>query len=329
MEIPKIIFMGSHSIAFPLLEYLVAEEVGNVVLSGVVTQPDRPSQRGQKLSPNPITVWARDRAIPLFQPEKPTEETVAWIGERGCDLILVMAYGHILGKAIRELPRRGIFNFHASLLPRFRGAAPIEAAIASGVSATGISLMEVVKEMDAGDVLDRQSVPIGAWDHNQSLAEKLSFAAKEVLKRNLGALLGGTFRREVQDREGVTFCRKIEKGDIYLDFSHSAEQLVWRIRALTPHPGCVIGSRDEFYKIESYRWLSDLDCEPGQIFLHGDDLCIGCGDRTAILLHSIQRPGRKKLPVKAFLNGNGDFLKMGKVDNFTAMRPFEAKVFPF
>jgi methionyl-tRNA formyltransferase len=270
-----------------------------------------------------------EHSIPLFRPEKPREETVKWMGESGCDLILVMAYGHILGKAVRELPGRGIFNFHASLLPRFRGAAPIEAAIASGVSETGISLMEVVKEMDAGDVLDREAVAIESADNVASVTQKLSLAAKEILKRNLHSLLEGTFRREVQDPLGVTFCRKVEKGDMGLNFHHPARELIWRIRALTPHPGCMIGVGGEFCKIESERWFEDISCEPCQIFLHGDRWCIGCGRRSAIVIGSLQKPGKKMLPVEIFFNGHRDFFEHRWVENFGAMRPFESKVFPF
>jgi methionyl-tRNA formyltransferase len=321
--------MGSHPIALPLLEYLFSQNSNQIVLSGIVTQPDRRSGRGQKVSPNSIAHWGARYSVPLFQPEKPGVETIEWMKEKGCDLILVMAYGHILGKAIRELPTQGIFNFHASLLPRFRGAAPIEAAIASGVSETGIALMEVIKEMDAGDVLDQEIVAIEDRDNLESIAQKLSFAAQTVLKRNLHALLNGTFTRTIQDLTQVTFCRKIEKDDVRLNFLRPAEELVFRIRALTPHPGCVIYINHEIYKIESYQWIGNVTCKPCQIFEYENQLCIGCGDRSAIVIERLQKPYGKMLPVEVFLNGNGDFLKYQRVENFDAMKPFEGKVFPF
>jgi methionyl-tRNA formyltransferase len=329
MERQKVMFMGSHSIALPLLEHLLLGGEEGIILSGIVTQPDRRSGRGQKLLPNAVAQWALEHTIPLFRPEKPREETIRWMGELGCDLILVMAYGHILGRAIRELPARGIFNFHASLLPRFRGAAPIEAAIASGVSETGISLMEVVKEMDAGDVLDREAVAIEGGDNAASVTQKLSLAAKEILKRNLHSLLEGTFRREVQDPSAVTFCRKIEKEDMGLNFHRPARELIWRIRALTPHLGCVICVGGEFCKIESERWLEDVDCEPCQIFLQNDHWCIGCGQRSAIVIGRLQKPGKKMLPVGVFFNGHREFFGHRMAENFAAMEPFESKIFPF
>jgi methionyl-tRNA formyltransferase len=270
-----------------------------------------------------------EHTIPLFRPEKPKGETVQWMGELGCDLILVMAYGHILGQAVRELPGLGIFNFHASLLPRFRGAAPIEAAIASGVSETGISLMEVVKEMDAGDVLDREAVAIESGDNAASVTQKLSQAAKEILKRNLHSLLEGTFKREVQDPSGVTFCRKIEREDMGLNFYRPARELIWRIRALTPHPGCIICVGGEFCKIESEQWIEDVTCEPCQIFLHRDRWCIGCGQRSAIVMGRLQKPGKKMLPVEVFFNGHREIFEHRRVENFGAMKPFESSVFPF
>jgi methionyl-tRNA formyltransferase len=329
VEQQKIIFMGSHPIALPLLEHLLLSGGEDVALSGIVTQPDRKSGRGQRQLPNPIARWAMVHSIPLLRPEKPREEAIQWMEERGCDLILVMAYGHILGKAVRELPGRGIFNFHASLLPRFRGAAPIEAAIASGVSETGISLMEVVKEMDAGDVVDREAVAIESGDHAASLSQKLSRAAEVVLKRNLHSLLEGTFEREVQDPAAVTFCRKIEKEDGELNFFCPAKELIFRIRALTPRPGCVIRLGEKSYKITSDRWLGDVPCEPCQIFLHGNLWCIGCGQRSAIVIDCLQQPGKKMLPVDVFLMGNREFLRQQRVENFAAMRPFESKTFPF
>jgi methionyl-tRNA formyltransferase len=178
--------MWSHPIALPVLEQLLLGKGGKRgFLNGIVTQPDRRSVRGHKLLSNPVAEWAVERNIPLFRPEKPKEETVRWMEELGCDLILVMASGHILGKAVRELPGLGIFNFHASLLPRFRWAGPIEATIASGVSETEISLMEVVKEMEA--------VAIESGDNSAAVTQQLWQASQDILKRSFHSLLEGTF----------------------------------------------------------------------------------------------------------------------------------------
>lgn len=328
MEPVRIIFMGSHPIALHLLNFLFQDK--RVSLAGIVSQPDRPSGRGHKCLPNPISQWALEKNVPLFRPEKPREETVAWMKDQGCALILVMAYGHILGKAVRETPHLGIYNLHASLLPRFRGAAPIEAAIASGVKETGISLMEVVKEMDAGDVFATEMVKIEERDSSESVTGKLSLAAKIIVEKNLEGLINHTLSRQAQDLEQVTFCRKIEKEDSYLNFEEPASVLVNRIRSLTPRPGCTMICSGQPYKIESYKWTEQNKYRPCGLFIAEDGaLCVACGRNTALVIDQIQRPGGKKLPTAEFLRGDRTLINVGRVENFSDMRPFEAKVFPF
>ena len=318
--------MGSHRIALPLLDFLSDSSLFQ--LTGVVSQPDRRSGRGQHISSNAVVAWANQRGISVNCPEKPSVETVEWMRNQGCDLILVMAYGHILGKSIRELPPLGIYNLHASLLPRFRGAAPIEAAIASGENYTGVSLMEVVKAMDAGDVFDTRSVAIETEDNSATIVDKLSYAARDLIKDNGQRICDRNLTRSPQDIEKVTYCRKIDREDSFLDFNQPAKALVDRIRALTPKPGCVIVVQGQNYKIESYEWIENVDLAPGTIF-KDKHLCVACGNHEAIIIRKIQKPNGKMLPADLFLNGDRVLLQAGKVDSWRPMKTFESKIFPF
>ncbi|UPA28416.1 MAG: methionyl-tRNA formyltransferase [Verrucomicrobiota bacterium] len=320
--------MGSHPIALPMLE-LLSKKMPEISLVGIISQPDRRSGRGQHLLPNPISAWALENAIPLGRPDKPSDETVAWIQNRQCDIILVMAYGYILRKNIREAVPSGIYNLHASLLPRFRGAAPIEAALASGITETGISLMEVAQGMDAGDVFATQPVAISPEDNAESLTQKLSLAARDIVRDQFLSLCRGTLSRQAQDPSKITYCRKLEKEDRFLDFTQPAKVLLNRIRALSPHLGCIIEVGNECYKIESTRTVSQTAYSSGMIFLDKENLCVACGSREALVIDLIQKPGGKKMPTKRFLQGNRGFLNAGCVKNHSPMKPFESSVFPF
>ncbi len=300
-----------------------------ISLVGIISQPDRRSGRGQHLLSNPISAWALENAIPLDRPDKPSDETVAWIQNRQCDIILVMAYGHILRKNVRGAAPLGIYNLHASLLPRFRGAAPIEAALASGVTETGISLMEVVQGMDAGDVFATQPIAISPEDNAESLTQKLSLTARDIVRDQFLSLCHGMLPRRTQDPKKITYCRKLEKEDRFLDFTQPAKVLLNRIRALSPLPGCIIEVGNECYKIESTHIISQTVHSPGTIFLDKENLCVACGFREALVIDLIQKPGGKKMPPKLFLQGNCGFLNAGCVKNHSPMKPFESPVFPF
>ncbi|MDR2737830.1 MAG: methionyl-tRNA formyltransferase, partial [Puniceicoccales bacterium] len=153
------IFFGSDAIALPLLEFLIGGDY--VELVGIVSQPDKPVGRGQNVVRTAISTFAERNGIPLLNPLVPDENTVSWMKSLGCDIVFVMAYGHILRANILGAPRLGIYNFHASILPKYRGASPIETAIACGETETGVSLMQIVEKMDAGDVADTEAVEIG------------------------------------------------------------------------------------------------------------------------------------------------------------------------
>jgi methionyl-tRNA formyltransferase len=253
-----------------------------------------------------------------------------WLREQSCELLLVMAYGQMIGKALRQYPPLGIFNFHASLLPRFRGASPVEAALASEASETGVSLMEIIAAMDAGDCLGSLSVPIDFHDTQTELTAKLSHAARSLIEQFLPQLLSGKAERHPQDATKASYCRKLEAHDRFLDFHAPAEVLHRRIRALSPRPGCVFELGDEIYKICSTDVApSSLpEKEAGTLIsLPPQGAAIVAGDGNYLLLQEIQVPGGKRLPISSFLLGHA--LPWGSVLPSHPMKVLEHPSFPF
>ena len=231
----KLLFMGADPIALPVLDSLHAEP--RVQLAAVLTQPDRPSGRGKKLRMNPVKAWAAQHGIETRDPDKPGDSEVQWLRELGIQIALVMAYGHILKRNLLDAPPQGTWNLHASLLPFHRGASPVESALLCGDVQTGVSLMKIIPKMDAGPVLDAETVPICPDDTSPSLREKLARACVPLVARNLDRLASGTAIPAEQDEAAATYCAKISKQDGRLDFTLPAAQLERRVRAFTPWPG--------------------------------------------------------------------------------------------
>ncbi|HNX04107.1 MAG TPA: methionyl-tRNA formyltransferase [Opitutales bacterium] len=297
----KTVFMGSDPIVLPLLAAVLASP--EMELCVVFAQPDRPHGRGMKMMENPVKAWAAAHGIAVRQPEKPTADDAAFLRETGCDLLLVMAYGHLLKNDILSAPRLPPLNFHASLLPELRGASPIETAIATGRSETGVSLMKIVKKMDAGAVADVEKVPVSPDDDRASLAEKLGAACPKLLARALPKLLGGGLDFAEQDESKVSFCRIMDKDDSNLDFSASASELACRSRALKVWPGTAFDYAGSRIRIGAALALDETTgAAPGTVLAARKTLDIATGNGTFRIL-SMQRPGGKMLPTHEFLNG--------------------------
>ncbi len=303
----RIVFMGSDPIALPMLAFLADSGGGReqAELVGVFTQPDRAKGRGKAVQPNVIKTWARALGVPVLQPEKPDAETVEWLRAQQVDLVIVMAYGHLLRKALLAAPRYGTVNFHASLLPRYRGASPIETAIAEGEPETGVSLMRIVPKMDAGPVADTARVPITQQDNGDTLRHKLSEGCVTLLSRNLHALLTGTLEFTPQNEREVSYCRRLIKRDGALDFALPARTLADRIRAFRTWPGSHFEHEGNPIKVGNATWVPDgiSDGQPGEVL---DASASGVVVNTAsgsLVLTELQRPGGKMLPAKDFLNG--------------------------
>ncbi len=301
---PAIVFFGSDTIALPLLKWLAGEgrEFGRI--QAVFTQPDRAAGRGQGVRPNGIKLWAEAHSLPVHQPERLGEPERRTLADLGPDLGLVMAYGHILRDEVISIPRLGMLNLHASLLPSYRGASPIQAAIASGDRETGVSLMRIVRRLDAGPVADRESVPIGARDTAADVEDRLSRACIPLLARALPVLARGALAFAEQDEKAASYCRKLVKEDGVLDFSAKAAALAARINGLFPWPGCsfpIAGAPIRVGLAEPAETAGGA--VPGTVLgTDAEGLLVATGEGAVRLLR-LQRPGGRMLSAPEFLRG--------------------------
>ncbi len=327
MEVARAVFMGSESIALPMLEDLVCGQSGKVLLTGVFTGADKPSGRGLKLKPNPIKIWAQEQGIAIRQPERIDPSDVEWLKNVGCDLLLVMSYGHILKQDVLDLPPLGALNLHTSLLPAYRGPAPIEAAIANGEKESGVTLMEMVPKVDAGSILDCEKVPICSWDTSADLREKLGLACVPLIRRCLPAILKGEAVSQEQDSARASFTRLLGKSDGCLDFGKSAVELTDRIRALLPWPGCYFEHQGMRIKVGRADVVEGIiGGKPGEVLeAGGKTLAVSTG-KSVLRFLALQRPGGKMLPVDDFLRGfpipAKTVLSGGEMSALSSSKPF-------
>ena len=298
----RIAFMGSDVIALPALRFL--DDQQDVELAGVFTQPDRPAGRGKRLRVNPIKEWATKRGIECLAPEKPDAAEAAWLQSKRISLVMVMAYGHLLKPDLIDSVGGRVYNLHASLLPSYRGASPIETAIAEGERSTGVSLMRIISKMDAGPLVDQQKTDLKDDEDGPSLREKLALLCPALLKRNLNHLLAGSAKEMTQDEAHATYCRILRKEDGNLDFSIPADTLARRVAAFKAWPGCFFAFGDVRIKVGAALALDDsTNCVPGEIIGERNGaLCLATGEGTLAVL-AMQRPGGKMLDAPSFLRG--------------------------
>jgi methionyl-tRNA formyltransferase len=299
----KIAFFGSDEIALPCLNALL-DSSESWEICGVLTQPDRRSGRGRKLRSNPIKKWSLEQAIHVKDPEIPGKEEVNWLKDLGAELTLVMAYGHILKDDLLEAVPCGCFNLHASLLPKYRGASPIETALAMGEKETGVTLMRVFPRMDAGPIVDSEAVSISMSDTGSDLRKKLGYACIPLIQRAMPNLLTGEFSENEQDEAEATYCRKLTKADGQIDFTLSAEEIDCRARAFANWPGLWFNHNQNILKVGKLSIFDgDVSLKPGQRDSGiKDALVIGTGN-NAIKVLELQKPGGKMVPVSDFLRG--------------------------
>lgn len=315
---PKVVYFGSDAICLPGLTFL-HEAASGCSVAAIVSQPDRRQGRGKQLQANPVAAYARTHGIPLFQPERPDAQLAQWILGEGIRVAVVMAYGHFLAKALREAPDHGMVNLHGSILPRYRGASPVESAVANGETETGVCLMQVAREMDAGVVADCERVLIGPADTSADVRAKIGRAVVPLMDRNLDGLLSGTLQFSPQDGSLATYCRKIHKEDAALDFSRPARMLYDQLRAFTPWPGGYFDHEQTRIKVgrASFEANEDQVSAPGTVVTADNVLKVATGEGT-IIFHTLQRPGGRMLPVRDFLSGYsirpGDMLIGGKFE---------------
>lgn len=298
------IFMGSDPIALPALESVIAGRCGEIELLAVYTQPDRPRGRGKKVVPNAIKLWALEQGLPVRQPEKLGKAERLEIEALNLDSILVMAYGHMLSQKLIDTPRLGIWNLHTSILPKYRGASPIQCAVANGDSETGVSLMKLVREMDAGPVLDVERVSIGNEDTALDVEARLAAGCSPLLERGLPVVHAGGVETIEQDSRAASYVRKLTKEDGELDFRASASIVARRINWLFPWPGTRAVLGDAVIKLGLARADdAPVAALPGTVLEVGQEgLRVACGVGS-VLLKRLQRPGGKMLDAADFARG--------------------------
>lgn len=293
----RLAFMGSPDFAVPSLAALL--EAGHDVAC-VYSQPPRPAGRGKQERPTPVHAFAAARGLPVRTPRSlKNAEAQAEFAALGLDAAIVVAYGLILPKAVLEAPRLGAFNLHGSLLPRWRGAAPIQRALMAGDRRTGVQVMRMEEGLDTGPVLATAETPIHADDTFGSLHDRLAALGAPLLVETLAALERGEAREVAQASEGVTYAHKITSAETRLDWSRPAREIDCRIRALSPSPGAWFEMGGARVKALMSR-LGQGAGAPGETL--DDNLLVACGD-GAVRVLSLQREGRAAMDAEAFLRG--------------------------
>jgi methionyl-tRNA formyltransferase len=303
----KIVFAGTPEFAVSSLR--AAARHHEVV--AVYTQPDRPAGRGRGLAPSPVKLEAIARGIPVFQPESlKTPEAQQQLRDLQPDLMVVVAYGLILPKAVLAIPTHGCWNVHASLLPRWRGAAPIQRAIEAGDEVTGVCLMQMEAGLDTGPVLLRQHTPIQAGELGGSLHDRLAELGAQVLSDGLGLLRAGLKPiAQPQPEQGVTYAHKLDKAEARLDWNHDAGALERTVRAFNPWPIAEAQLAGERVRIHGAVALADNQGKaPGTLLAAGrEGIDIACG-QGALRLRVLQREGGKAITAADYLNARRDLI---------------------
>ena len=301
MSALRIAFAGTPEFAVPALQAL-CDSPHTVV--GVLTQPDRPKGRGRQIAASPVKACALSRALPVSQPVSlRTELERADLASWRPDVLVVVAYGLILPRAVLDLPRLGCINIHASLLPRWRGAAPIQRAILAGDRQTGVSIMQLDVGLDTGPVFVQEPTPIAAHDSAGSLHDRLAADGASALLRVLAQLADGSALAAPQSTEGVTYAAKIDKAEALIDWSRDATCLDRQIRAFNPWPIAETRFKGEQLRIYAARLEEDIphpSAQPGTIVAVRDDaMIVACGSGY-LAVTELQRPGRRPVAAPAF-----------------------------
>ena len=302
-ESVRLVFMGSPEFALPSLQALAERHF----IAGVVTQPDRPAGRGQALSSPPVKLLAERLGLPLIQPRRLLEsEALQQLRAWAPNLIVVAAFGQILRLEVLDLPRFGCINVHASLLPRWRGAAPIQAALLHNDSETGVTIMKMDAGVDTGPMLSQRALPIQSDETAGSLAEKLALLGAELLLETLPDYLSGGLSPQTQEESQATYAPMLKKEDGQLDFSLSAGDLARRVRAFNPWPGAYTHWKGQVLKIHRAHAIGAPSPGPGVLAVYSGLPAYGTGNGL-LALDEVQPAGKRSMPGKVFLQGARDW----------------------
>ncbi|MFP4295146.1 MAG: methionyl-tRNA formyltransferase [Halothiobacillaceae bacterium] len=299
----RIVYAGTPEFAVPALSAIIG--AGHEVCA-VYTQPDRPAGRGKKLTPSPVKRRALELGLPVYQPEHFKEaDTREELAALAPDLMVVAAYGLLLPQAVLDTPRLGCVNIHASLLPRWRGAAPIQRAIEAGDADTGITIMQMDAGLDTGDMLLKRITPIHEQDTAASLHDRLAEQGAEALLAALPGIEAGTLQGQRQNDGEACYARKLVKSEARIDWTAPAELLARRVRAFNPWPVAQTSLGSDTIRVWAASALSgDANRSPGEVIqANGEGILVACGEGM-LLIRSLQRPGGKPVTAREFLNAH-------------------------
>lgn len=298
----KTLFMGTPDFAVPCLKML--NDRDDIQLVGVISQPDRQKGRGYKMLPPPVKEYAQSVGLDVYQPENIKDDKFKiLLEELNPELIIVIAYGRILPDFVLNYPKHGCINVHASLLPKYRGAAPIQWSVINGEKKTGVTTMLMDKGLDTGDMLVVKKIDILSDDTSGSMFEKLSELGTDALAETIDMIKDGTIKRTPQNHSEMTYAPMISKEMSYIDFSMSAEKISCLVRGLNPSPGAKAYLDGKIVKIISVAICDINSLKPGEILIKNDEFVVGCGKCSSIKLITIQPEGKKPMEASDFIKG--------------------------
>ncbi len=298
----RLVFLGTPAFAVPSLQRLI--ESGQSV-EAVFTQPDRPKGRGGKLFVSPVKEAAQRLGLIVHQPERVRRpEVVEQLRSIQPDAMIVVGYGQIIPQSIIDIPKLGIINVHASLLPKYRGAAPIQWAIANGEGITGVTTMRINAGLDSGDMLLKWETAIGPEENSLELSQRLAQAGADLLIQTLAGLESGSLQPAPQDDRQASLAPILKKEDGQIDWSQPARIIFNRARGFLPWPGAYSRFRGQLFHVWKAKPVEELNPRaPGALYADGNRLIAACGDGTSLELLEVQIEGRNRIPAGAFLNG--------------------------
>ncbi len=315
MEELRLVFMGTPEFALPSLEALYHSRHK---VEAVVTQPDRPRGRGQKLWPTPVKKKALELGLVVAQPESlKDEQFLEYLNRLNPDLIIAVAYGNIIPSEILEMPPEGCINLHPSLLPCYRGASPIQSALLNGESVTGVSVIYMAPELDAGDIIMQEEEEIRPRDCTGDLHDRLARKGAEIILRSVDAIARGEARPEPQDHRQASYTAPLEKSDEMIDWKAGAEDIFNQVRALSPVPGATAFYQGRRVKVKKARLpRQEANGEPGEIIgLNDEGIEVATGNGTLVITR-VQPEGKKEMNALDFWRGYrlnpGDTMESGK-----------------
>ncbi len=300
----RIVFMGTPDFAEASLQKLLDDGFD---VAGVFTQPDKPKGRGMELQISPVKALALKAGLPVFQPEKMRDGTAfRQIETLKPDILVVVAYGRILPDEILALPRYGAVNVHGSLLPKYRGAAPIQAAVLNGDEVTGVTTMYLAHDMDAGDVIFSEETPIGEFETSGELFDRLKDMGAELLVRTLHAIEDGSAPRTPQDHSKASYVKMLDKSLCPIDWNRSPRQIVKQICGLQPWPVATMELDGSVYRVFSAAYTENRTAlQPGKVVSAGKDgLEIACAEGKTLMITELQASGKKRMKTADFLRGH-------------------------